>query len=315
MFRARADDVWNAACEIPGLSDLKRADLIGHDFDFGAPPILTTVPGGSQVVLAGDKGGVVFCLDAHTGAMRWTRRVGKGSALGGIHFGMATDGNRLYVPVTDTYADKTSVSTNGLPALGADGPQVGPVAEGSPGIYALDLRTGEEIWYIRPTHEYHGARYTSVYSAAVSLTNDILLAGSLDGEIVAVRTSDGQELSRFDSDIPLIDVAGNSGDSGAIDLGCPSSRRVSVRESRDPSDSEFGTATISWHPISWRRLRLEFPCATARYAWVAAGSTNVTDAAVYYRQPETHRAPMGKWAQAGWLPPSDTWFEPAARML
>ncbi|WUA11950.1 hypothetical protein OG225_13125 [Nocardia sp. NBC_01377] len=125
VFRARADDVWNAACEIPGLSDIKCADPIGHDLDFGAPPILTTLPDGSQVVLAGDKGGVVFCLDI------------------------------------------------------------------------------------------------SVYSAAVSVTNDILLAGSLDGEMVAVRTSDGQELSRFDSDIPFIDVAGNSGDGGAIHRGCP----------------------------------------------------------------------------------------------
>lgn len=66
-----------------------------------------------------------------------------------------------------------------------------------------------------------GEQYTSVYSAAVSVTNDVLLTGALDGEMRAFQTSDVQELTRFDSDIEFVAVAGNPGDGGTIDSGGP----------------------------------------------------------------------------------------------
>ncbi|CAM2898862.1 PQQ-binding-like beta-propeller repeat protein [Skermania piniformis] len=219
-FQARKDDIWNAACEVPALGQLKCADPIGHDFDFGAPPILTRLPDGRRVVLAGDKGGDIYCIDAGNGSLIWRNELGRGSALGGVHMGMATDGKRLYVPIADAFADKTSALTKDLPSLlGPNGPQVPvqPVPEGRPGIYALDIATGSVVWDIHPTHIYDGAEYISIYSAAPSVTNDVLLAGSLDGELRAFRTADGTELARFDSDIDVVDVAGNTGAGGTID--------------------------------------------------------------------------------------------------
>ncbi|MDB5435194.1 MAG: hypothetical protein JWR47_1451 [Phenylobacterium sp.] len=76
----------------------------GPDYDFGASPILFKLPpkkgekGGKEVLLAGQKSGVVYGMDPDTGRTLWTTKVGGGSALGGIEWGMAADGQRLYVP-------------------------------------------------------------------------------------------------------------------------------------------------------------------------------------------------------------------------
>ena len=35
----------------------------GPDFDFGASPVLATLPGGRQLIVAGQKSGVVYALD------------------------------------------------------------------------------------------------------------------------------------------------------------------------------------------------------------------------------------------------------------
>ena len=55
-----------------------------------------------DLLLAGQKSGEVFALDPDKGgAVVWRRRVGSGSSNGGVHHGMATDGERVYVPVAD----------------------------------------------------------------------------------------------------------------------------------------------------------------------------------------------------------------------
>ena len=66
---------------------------LGHDFDFGASPILMKLPRGADILLAGQKSGVAYGIDPQTGRMLWSTKVGEGGPLGGIEFGMATDGN------------------------------------------------------------------------------------------------------------------------------------------------------------------------------------------------------------------------------
>ena len=39
-------------------------------------------------------GGVVYALDPQSGTLLWKTRMGKGGALGGIHWGMAADGKK-----------------------------------------------------------------------------------------------------------------------------------------------------------------------------------------------------------------------------
>ncbi|HEY0435065.1 MAG TPA: PQQ-binding-like beta-propeller repeat protein, partial [Phenylobacterium sp.] len=65
----------------------------GPDYDFGASPILFKL-GAKDIVLSGQKSGVVFGMDPDTGKTLWTQRVGSGSSLGGIEWGMAADAKR-----------------------------------------------------------------------------------------------------------------------------------------------------------------------------------------------------------------------------
>jgi polyvinyl alcohol dehydrogenase (cytochrome) len=218
-FQARNDDAWNASCEVPEGLDFNCSKPMGHDFDFGAPPVLVEQPGGGDVVLAADKGGSVYSIDPDSGKLKWSKRLGKGSALGGVHWGLAVDQSRVYVAVADAFVDKTSVlSGNLLDLLGGDiSIPVEPVAGGNPGLYALDIQTGAQIWYVQPIHTHEGKPYLSIYSAALTVTNDVLFAGALDGELAAFSTADGKELWRVDTDIPFVDVNGVDGEGGTID--------------------------------------------------------------------------------------------------
>ena len=60
-------------------------------------------------------------------------------------------------------------------------------AGGKPGVYAVDLLSGKLVWEQHPTHAYNdpekgAAMFPSIYSAALSVTNDVVFAASLDGE-------------------------------------------------------------------------------------------------------------------------------------
>jgi polyvinyl alcohol dehydrogenase (cytochrome) len=93
-------DATTTACTSP-------AEECGPDFDFGSGPNLytTTGPNGlpEQLLGAGQKSGVYYALNPNTGQTVWSTKVGPGTELGGIEWGSATDGNRVYVAESDLY--------------------------------------------------------------------------------------------------------------------------------------------------------------------------------------------------------------------
>lgn len=200
IFQARNDDAWNGNCAIP--DSLRCADPEGYDFDFGAAPILLD---DGRTLIAGDKGGIVYSLQADSGALNWSTRVSLGSALGGIHWGMAVDERRVYVAATDFAIEK---ATGGIADL---------VEGARPGIYALDLATGELEWEIHPIHTHEGLTTPSLFSAALSVSNDVLFAGSLDGVARAFSTDDGRELWQLNTAVEFTDINGVAGNGGTID--------------------------------------------------------------------------------------------------
>lgn len=200
IFQATANDMWNLTCNDKGRR--KCPSPMGQDFDFGASPIL--INDGDHIV-AGDKGGTVYLLDADSGLEQWRVSVGTGSTLGGIHWGMAVDNHHIYAAVSDFEVDKLSG-------------QGDLVADARPGIYAVDINTGGIVWDIHPTHvSGDGLINPSLYSASLSITNDILFAASLDGVVKAFATEDGRELFSFDSDISFTNINGESAEGGTID--------------------------------------------------------------------------------------------------
>ena len=203
-FQATADDAFNMACTQISNRD-NCPDPRGPDFDFGMAPMLVTRPDGREILIAGQKSATVWALDPDDGgAVLWSAPVGKGGALGGIHWGMATDGRHAYAPNSDRYAVIVDVN---------------PERELSPGLYALDLVTGEVVWSAPPPRDACKGkrRCFAANSAAVTAIDGVVFAGGLDGVIRAHAAVDGRVIWEFDTTGPVETVGGVPGRGGAID--------------------------------------------------------------------------------------------------
>lgn len=202
-FQATPDDAFTMACTSPTPQNCP--DPPGPDLDFGMSPMLVQRPDGREILVAGQKSGVVWALDPEEdGALLWSTRVGKGSALGGIHWGMAADGRHAYAPV----ADRAAVIVD-----------VNPEREPSPGMYALDLMTGDIVWSVpAPEDACEGRRGCwAALSSAPTAIPGVVFSGGLDGYIRAYAADDGRILWEFDTTEVTETSNGVPGRGGAID--------------------------------------------------------------------------------------------------
>jgi polyvinyl alcohol dehydrogenase (cytochrome) len=207
-FQAFADDAWTMACGTPNDQNCPAEN--GPDLDFGMAPILTTRADGKEILVAGQKSGVVWALDPdQEGAILWSSRIGKGAALGGIHWGMATDGRLVYAPVADR--------------SGSVVVDVNPDRPPSPGLYALDLMNGNEVWSTpAPADTCLGkAGCYAANSAAPAAIPGVIFSGGLDGYMRAYATENGSLLWEYDTTGEIQTVNGIPGYGGAIDGPAP----------------------------------------------------------------------------------------------
>lgn len=177
-----AGDAWNMGCETEEKISCPPEN--GPDYDFGAATILATHSNGKQYVLAGQKSGEVFGLDPDNGGkIVWRKKLGRGGIQGGVHFGMSTDGDVLYVPMSDFDG----------------GPRWPGVAK--PGMYALDFATGEVHWYKPADEDLCGGReYCQPgLSAPASSIDGAVVAGAMDGFLRAYAKSSGEVVWAYDS--------------------------------------------------------------------------------------------------------------------
>ena len=203
-FQATDADAFTMACTTPRNRENCPAPP-GPDLDFGMSPMLVTRPDGKEILVAGQKSGVVWALDPDAeGRVLWTTRVGKGGALGGIHWGMATDGRLAYA----ANADRAAVIVD-----------VHPDLRPQPGLHALDLVTGRFVWSApSPPDTCEGRQGCfAANSAAPTAIPGVVFAGGLDGHIRAHSSEDGRVLWDFDTARELETVNGVPGRGGAID--------------------------------------------------------------------------------------------------
>ena len=147
----------------------------GPDFDFGSSPILKHLAGGKDILLAGQKSGQVYGLNPDDGAIVWQTRIGKGSALGGVEWGMAADNANLYVGIAD---------------------------RGMPTLSALRLTDGALIWRHRapePAKCSFEGRCGNGYSGPPSLANGVLYGVNQDGHVRAFEARTGKLLWDYDT--------------------------------------------------------------------------------------------------------------------
>jgi len=198
-------DAWTAACRLEDKTNC--ANLTAPDFDFAASPILVDRGDGRRLLIAGQKSGVVHALDPdREGAVVWQQRVGLGGSMGGVQWGSATDGERLYVAISDVRRIPVQHSW----ATEAD-PEIGG------GVVALDLDDGELIWFAPPMPCGDRPRCSPAQPGAVTVIDGVAFAGSMTGHLRAYSTDDGRVLFEFDSVRSFDTVNGVAASGGAID--------------------------------------------------------------------------------------------------
>jgi polyvinyl alcohol dehydrogenase (cytochrome) len=162
-------DVWNFSCSQPGKINCPEAP--DRDTDIGASPILRSLSSGRDVLLIGQKSGVVYGIDPDKrGEILWQVQIGKGGALGGVMWGMAADNTNVYVPLSDI-----------MP---------GPAG----GLFALNIATGEKAWTVPPPAPPCKGKpgCSSAQMAPATLLAGVVFSGSLDGHLRAYSTEDGK---------------------------------------------------------------------------------------------------------------------------
>ena len=205
-------DVFNNACSIPGSANCPPPS--GNDFDFGQPPMLVALNDGRRELLIGQKSGIAYALDPDKkGAILWQTRVGAGGPLGGMMWGSATDGEKMYVAESDLgfkgiVPDKTS----------PQGFRLLPNPEQGGGLFALEIKTGEKVWSAPPSHDC-GDRVgcSPGQSQAITEIPGVVFSGSLDGHIRGYSTSDGKILWDEDTVQDYKTVNGQPGRGGSLD--------------------------------------------------------------------------------------------------
>lgn len=205
-FQATANDIYLTGCDRnPDGPNCPPDYSINKDWDFGAAIMLAERSDGSELVLAGQKNGVVWALDPDDGALVWDTKIGPGGAMGGIHWGMAFDGERVFAA--------NNLST-GRTADGAD-----------PGLFALDVDTGSIVWDYHHTADCTGDRperfpaceRSTGMSAATLLIDGAVVQGSNDGFVKIFDASSGEPLFSFDTAREFITVNGVEARGNAID--------------------------------------------------------------------------------------------------
>lgn len=179
-----ANDAWNVGCMMASKINCPAEN--GPDVDFGAGIVLVNQARGRDLLVAGQKNGVVYGFDPNQrGKPLWQTRIGRGGIQGGVHFGMAVAGTRVYAPVSDM-------------TDGRDGrPVTGPP---QPGLYALDANNGKLLWQAKAENRCGDKPFCDPgISAAVTAAGDVVYAGHMDGKFRAYDGRNGQLLFEYDS--------------------------------------------------------------------------------------------------------------------
>jgi polyvinyl alcohol dehydrogenase (cytochrome) len=148
-------DAWSLACGYPSTLSC------GPDFDFGSGPNLYTVASGRQLLGIGQKSGAYWALDPLTGTVVWETVVGPGSPLGGMEWGSATDGRRIYAAIGNLEGRSYTITSSSG--------QRTTISGGS--WAALDAATGALLWQVADPQ---GAMDLGFVSTA----NGVVYAGS-----------------------------------------------------------------------------------------------------------------------------------------
>ncbi len=190
--------VWEMACgELPRVTYPFPLHGIGHAADVrvcpppndflnwafaaGSPQLYSAIIGGRkrEVVGIAQKSGVYWAFDAETGEVLWHTLVGPWSEPGGLTWGAAYDGQRLYVTLTNLEHVPHRLTS-------------GQVVTGGSWA-ALDPATGKILWQT-------GDPQNAAAYAAPVVANGVIYVGSMASsgdQMYALDAATGKVLWRF----------------------------------------------------------------------------------------------------------------------
>jgi polyvinyl alcohol dehydrogenase (cytochrome) len=193
-------DAWNVGCMLGNDSCPKEN---GPDFDVAASALLIPLAGDQRILVVGQKSGEAWGIDPDTGKIRWNQRLGHGGTQGGVHFGMAAEGPRVFVPINDM-ADTHDARVYDAKLRGT-------------GLHAIDAATGHEFWYANPADNCAGKQFCDPgISAAVTAVPGVVFAGNLDGMFRAYDSETGAVLWQTDTTRPVKTIDGRIGNGGSM---------------------------------------------------------------------------------------------------
>lgn len=206
VFQALANDMWNYACagRQPGPNCIIEGDTISFDYDFGGPAILVQ-DNGRELLLAGQKSGDLWAVDPGTGTVIWNQRVGQGTALGGNHWGIASDYQRAFLTIND--------------------PVMGPGGGSQSGIHSFFVGTGEPSWSfaVEPdcdegrAERINGCQGLYGFSATPLSVDGAVISAGLDGRLFIFDSQSGDILFQYDTAVDFETVNGVEARGGSID--------------------------------------------------------------------------------------------------
>lgn len=163
-LKTLGSDVYATGCTQP--------TTCGPDYDFGSDPSLysATINGKvTKLVGVGQKTGIYYALDAATGKIVWQRQIGPDNRGGGIVWGSAVDGKRIYAD--DANAGHVSWKL-----------QPGNTSTTTAGVFtALDPATGAIVWQTpdpqgHKAYSFVSTAYGVVYGGTSSGTGNNMYA-------------------------------------------------------------------------------------------------------------------------------------------
>ncbi len=186
------NDAWLVGCNGPNHPE-NCPKALGPDHDFGASPILKTLPNGRTLLIAGQKSGNVWAHDPdQKGAVVWrTALVNNTTEFGGkIVWGGAADEEAAYF---------------GL---------------GPGGIAAVQLRDGERRWFASLEPAAPVAQHPG-HEGALTAIPGIVFSGAWDGVLRALSTSDGKVIWEYNTVQDFKTVNGIAAKGGSLSVSGP----------------------------------------------------------------------------------------------
>ena len=180
--KLQGSDTWTLACITSSGPNPNCPVPSSPDFDMGgAGPNLV-----GNIVGFGQKSGIFWALNPDDGNVVWSTPVGPGASLGGIEWGTATDGKRIFVAIANSdHLPYTLVPSGQQITWGA--------------WSALDVATGKILWQTAdPTPG-------TIDRGSVSVANGVTYVGSNSGQMYALDATTGNILWNFASGGTVID--------------------------------------------------------------------------------------------------------------